>query len=197
MTAKTNLTTYWRKGAKLDNSVLRKQIDRHISRHNKPIVFLFFNTCYLTEFDKNRVYIDLVKNHGEIVNIIAEEYRQFKQERLYIKPNAKILFLECPYISILEWNRNRKHPEPELFTDNQKLLEGMIKELNECIREINLPYNLPQLSKDMIFKVKKRSHHKQSHFISYSVLKDGVHPDNKISKLWLIRINNCASTINK
>lgn len=197
MTARTNISCFWRKGAKLDNNVLRKHIDRHILRHQNPTVFLFFSTCYLTEVvDKKKGLIDLVGNSEDIVNIIIEKYTQFKQEKLYMKSTARILYLECPYYSIVAWNSSRKHPQPEIFENNQERLESLITELNIRIRELNLPYNPPHLSQDMRFKIKKKKNHSQTYFLSYKVLKkDGIHPDRKISKLWLIRINNFATTL--
>ena len=76
-------------------------------------------------------------------------------------------------------------------------LEGMIQELNSRIRELNEPEIPPQISRDMIFKIKKKSHHEQSQFYAYSALHDGVHPGKLISELWLIRINNFINTLNK
>ena len=68
---------------------------RHIARFNKPILILIFNTCYLTTVtNKETKYIDLVSNSDDIVNIVIEKYRVFKQRRLYIKPAARIIFIE-------------------------------------------------------------------------------------------------------
>lgn len=197
MTAKTNITAFWRSGAKLDNYSLKKHIDRHIARFNRPIVILVFNTCYLTTVtDKHAKYIDLVPNEDEIVNFVIEKYRDFKQQRLYNKPSARIVFIECPYYSIVDWNRCMKHPEPELFQNKQNKLEILIQELNVKIKELNLPLNPPQIAQDMIIKIKKKKNHKQTKRISYNVLKDGIHPGNDISELWLVRINNFISKLN-
>ena len=40
MTAQTNLTNFWRKGAEVENTQLLPHIHRHIQRHSKPIVLL-------------------------------------------------------------------------------------------------------------------------------------------------------------
>ena len=196
MVSATNLTCFWRSGAKLDDVALKRHIDRHISQFNEPIVVLLFNTCYLTNFVAgNRKYIDLVNNVDEIANIIVETYRRFKQARLYRKPSSKIIFLECPYYSIVQWNKRKGHPQPDIFENNQEKLEKVINKLNEQLTELNLPFNPPRLAQDMIMKIKKRKNHKQSKLINYSLLLDGIHPAKNISKLWLIRINNYVSSL--
>ena len=156
MTNKTHVMSFWRSGATLENPALRKHVDRHISKYNKPIVICLFNTCYLTSVsDRIRKYIEITQNSDDIVNFIIEQYTQFKQERLYRRPSAKIIFIECPYYSIIEWNRIKKHPNPKAFTEQQERLEMMITELNTRIRELNEPENPPEISRDMIFKIKK------------------------------------------
>ena len=198
MTNKTHIVSFWRSGATLDNVALRRHVDRHISRYNRPVVILFFNTCSLTGFsDETRTYIDLTENSAEIVNVIIEQYKQFKQQRLYQKPSAKIIFIECPFYSIIEWNLKKEHPNPDSFKDSQHRLEGLITELNAKIKELNEPYNPPQVSRDMIFKIKKKANHRPTQLIAYRALLDGIHPDEYISELWLIRINNFINTINK
>ena len=197
MTANTDLTTFWRSGATLDNPILKQYVDRHISRFNKPIVILFFNTCHLTKPTYIRSkYVDLVDNADDIVNITIEKYREYKQTRLYRRPSAKIVFLECPFYSIPKWNQHRGHPNPEIFNESQERLEKMVKELNDKIRELNSPLNPPLVAQDMLFKIKKKKNHEQTQLVAYSVLTDGIHPDRDISKLWLVRINNFINSIN-
>ena len=157
MSAKTNLSSFWRSGAILSNDSLNKHIDRHIARFRKPIVILLFNTCYLTTVtNRETKYIDLVSNSDDIVNIVIEKYREFKQRRLLIKPSTRIIFLECPFYSIVEWNRRMKHPQPETFEISQNKLELMITDLNIKIKQLNEPLNLPQIAQDMIVKIIKK-----------------------------------------
>ena len=40
MSMKTNISSFWRSGAILNNYSLNKHIDRHIARFSKPIVIL-------------------------------------------------------------------------------------------------------------------------------------------------------------
>ena len=198
MTAKTNITAYWRSGSTLNNRCLKQYIDQHISRFNKPIVILLFNTCYLTNVvDKKTKYIDLVANYDEVVTITIESYRAFKQQRLNNKPAAQIFFIECPFYSIVEWNRLMKHPQPESFQTNQDKLENMIKELNSKIKELNAPHSPPQIAQDMFVKIKRKKNHTQTRRINYTLLKDGIHPGKDLSQLWLVRINNFVTALNK
>ena len=90
------------------------------------------------------------------------------------------------------------HPNTIIFQESQTQLEEIIVELNERIKQLNSPYNPPQLAKDMILSIKKKKNHEQTKKINYTVLKkDGIHPDKQISLLWLIRINNFANRVNK
>lgn len=197
MTAQTNLTNFWRKGAEVENTQLLPHIHRHIQRHSKPIVLLWFNTCHLTKFDNNdRKFINLVDNFDDIVNITINKYTALKQRLIYRKSTAIVLFLECPFFSITEWNGRRGHRDPESFNYNQEKLENTIYELNLKIQELNAPHKPPLVAHDMIFRIKKRPHHEQTKKISYTVLKDGIHPDRPVSKLWLIRLNNFVTRLN-
>ena len=196
MTAKTNITNFWRKGAEIDNSSLNSHIYRHIQRHTNPIVLLWFSTCHLTKFtDRSRTFLDIVDNHDEIVNRIVDKYTEFKQRLIYRKSTTTVVYIDCPYFSILEWNNRRGHPNPSTFTNSQAILEGLISELNTRIQELNAPFKPPLIAQDMVFKIKKRSHHNQTKTVTYSVLKDGIHPDRKISKLWLIKLNNFVTKL--
>lgn len=198
MTAQTNLSAFWRSGSTLNNRCLKQYIDQHISRFNRPIVILLFNTCYLTYVtDKERKFIDLVPNSDDVVNSTIESYRAFKQQRLYNKPAAQIMFIECPFYSIVEWNQRMRHPEPDSFQANQDRLEKMIIELNSKIKELNAPQSPPQIAQDMIVKIKKKANHTQTRRINYTLLKDGIHPGKDLSQLWLVRINNFVSALNK
>ena len=197
MTDNTHLQSFWRSGAKLDNSMLLPHIDRHLNRYNKPIVLLWFNTCYLTNFiTGQRKYIDLSDNNN-IVNTVIDKYTSFKQRKIYAKSSSIIIFLECPFYSIIEWNRVKGHPNPAAFEESQIQLEQNIKELNNKIRELNLPYNAPRLAQDMVFRIKKRANHEQTVKLDYTLLTDGLHPDTEVSLLWLIRINNFVNRVNK
>ena len=196
MTAKTNLTNFWRKGAEIDNTRLNPHIYRHIQRQTNPIVLLWFGTCHLTKFtDQSRTFIDIVDNHDEIINRIVDKYTQFKQRLIYKKSTTTVIFIDCPYFSITEWNSRRGHLNPKSFANSQEILEGLITELNKRIQEVNAPIKPPLIAQDMLFKIKKRSHHSQTKKISYSVLTDGIHPGKDISKLWLIKLNNFVTRL--
>ena len=49
----------------------------------------------------------------------------------------------------------------------------------------------------MIVSIKKKAHHQQTKRINYTVLKDGIHPDKDVSRLWLIRLNNFVNRMIK
>ena len=105
-----------------------------------------------------------------------------------MRPNVKIIFIAVPMYSIVEWNRNKGHPDPDTFTQNQYRLEKAITDLNMAIKEINAPSLPPQLTQDMYFSIKRKASQAQTRKICYELLLDGIHPGKPISELWLIRI---------
>ena len=156
MTNNTHISAFWRSGSTLDNPVLKRHMNRHLYRFNKPVIILWFNTCYLTRVtDKIRKYIQITAN-ANIINYIINEYTAFKQQMILAKSTAKIIFLECPWYSITEWNRVKGHPNTAIFQESQIQLEGIIVELNKRIKQLNSPYNPPQLAQDMILSIKKK-----------------------------------------
>ena len=104
-------------------------------------------------------------------------------------------FIKPFLISITEWNSRRGHLNPTSFANSQETLEGLITELNKRIQELNAPFKPPLIAQDMLFKIKKRSHHSQTKKITYKVLIDGIHPGREISKLWLVKINNYVTRL--
>ena len=162
-----------------------------------PVILLWYNTCHLTKFtNKDRKFLELTDNYEDIVNITINKYIAFKQRLIYRKSTTTVIFIECPFFSITEWNSRRGHTDPQSFVSSQEKLENIIVDLNHRIEELNSPHKPPLIAQDMIFRIKKRPHHEQTKKISYSVLKDGLHPDRPVSKLWLIRINNFVTRLN-
>ena len=168
MTARTNLTNFWRKGAQIENSQLLTHIYRHVQRHTNPVVLLWYNTCHLTKFtNKDRKFLELTDNYEDIVNITINKYIAFKQRLIYRKSTTTVIFIECPFFSITEWNSRRGHTDPQSFVSSQEKLENIIVDLNHRIEELNSPHKPPLIAQDMIFRIKKRPHHEQTKKISY------------------------------
>lgn len=94
-------------------------MNQHLHRFNKPVILIWFNTCYLTGFiDKMRKYIQIT-NNTNIINYIINEYTVFKEQMIMAKSSAKIIFLECPWYSIIAWNCVKGHPDPSIFQESQ------------------------------------------------------------------------------
>ena len=78
---------------------------------------------------------------------------------------------------------------PSIFDQNNLILHHKINELNQNIKELNSTYGVqaPRFSCDMI-KTRKLKKSYPTKTVSYSLLKDGIHPGVTLSQYWIRRI---------
>lgn len=176
----------YRSGAKISDNFMQEYTINKIRRTNNPLVILFFGTCELTV--KHGKYILLPQDPQERVQQIIEQYIEYKQRIIECNPDAKVFFLECPYFSLIIWNFLKGHPHPGMFDQDQKRLEDAIYSLNLKIKEINGDAIVPRLAVDMVYSLKKKNKPIQK-LRNYSLLRDGVHANTFIAKLWSLRIS--------
>ena len=191
MSSKTHINIIWRSGAPLEHNYLTQQVNRHIGRYANPVVLLWFGTCEFTGFidgNKKNNYINLVPNFNNVTTTLINKYTAYKQRCLAIKPNARIIFIETPIYSLIQWNKKLGHPHPEIYTNNQIRLENAIVDFNKLIRELNDPFLPPHINQDMYLYIKRKASQPQTKKPCYMLLIDGIHPGKPISQLWLIRI---------
>ena len=124
-----------RPGADIHNKFLRKQTITRIKRAYKPVVIIWLGTCELTV--KRGKFIRLVDNVEKRLLEIELDYSYYKEELIRENIDSTIIYLECPFFSIVEWNRKRGHYAPETFSDEQIRLEKGIKQLNIILKGIN------------------------------------------------------------
>ena len=179
----------WRSGAELNNTQLVPQVDRYVRRYNNPTIIVWFGTCELTHFTGNtRKYIDIVPNFDNIVFTLMTRYVAYKQRLIQFRPTTRVVFLDVPFYSIINWNKQKGHPNPNSFLENQERLECAIIELNAATKQINLPLLPPHVIQDMYLFIKRKANQSQTRKINYSLLTDGIHPGKEISHLWQLRI---------
>ena len=99
---KRQIEISYKGGAKVANDNFK----RHFLKSINQIVFLWFGTCEIT-FKTGISFIELDPDPHARVHEVIERYIRLKQEIIRRNPNSKVLFLECTYFSIIEWNRRK------------------------------------------------------------------------------------------
>ena len=187
---RNKLNLVFRGGATIRNEFLQSYTLNKIARLRNPVVILWFGSCEMTQ--KNGKYISLIDNPEDKLVQIRNDYIAYKQQIKNANKNSTIIYLECPFQSIVIWNFVKGHPSPGSFKDEQRLLESYITKLNHIIKEINGDQVVPHLSQDMIFSIKKKKR-TPKYLKNFSLLYDGVHPSKTLSKLWYLRIMRMLS----
>lgn len=93
-------------GARSGDTEFLEQVKKEISDKHKPILIIWFGTCEIT-LKKDRLLEIREPPHTNVRERI-EDSKKFRDEILKLKPEAKIVFLECPYYSIKKFNSNKK-----------------------------------------------------------------------------------------
>lgn len=114
------LNLVFRGGAKITNDFLQKYTLDTISRASNPIIVLWFGTCELTV--KRGKYIFISDNLDDKLEEIRLSYIKYKEKILSVNSGSKVIYLECPYQSLIMWNFGRGHPTPGIFNQDQKVL---------------------------------------------------------------------------
>lgn len=182
------LKFYYRGGAEITNPNITSYA-RHIlsnKRNRYPVILFWFGTCSLTH-KVNNLFV-LRDNITAVVDNVIADYIQLKQDLQKLNPRAKIIYLECPYYKLSMFNEHRKRIfEKDLFITQQKQLIEAIDYHNKRIRDINGNVKTPNFNRDFTLRSnpKKRKPRLQIH---YDLLRDGCHAGPKLSKLWLLRL---------
>ena len=180
----------FRGGAKISNNFLQNYALDTLSRASNPVIILWFGTCELTI--KTGKYILLSNNLDGKLEEIRQSYVEYKEKILRINSGSKVIYLECPYQSLIMWNFGKGHPTPGIFIHDQKILEDYTTKLNKIIAEINGKQVVPHLAQDFQFSIKKKKR-AQKYLKNYSLLYDGVHPGKILSQIWYLRIMRMLS----
>lgn len=147
---------------------------------SKPTIVIWLGTCELTTKTDKAVLLSEAP-----VDEILEFYIFLKFKINTVNSSANVIFLDCPYYSIIEFNRV-KYPAPaHISASTQKQLESKTDAYNSKIRELNR-WQAPKFSQDLIrpSKPAKTVLYKKN----YTLLLDGIHPSSALSRLWLFRL---------
>ena len=181
-----------RSGVTVDDQRFQRSLLRNIQIAIRPIVFVWFGTCELT--DKVGKFISLKNNPTETVDQLIVKYRYFKSSIQRCNNSATVLFINCPYYSIVEWNRRKGCNNINQYLEQETLLHETIDYLNSNIDRINCT-RTPKLCLDIIRSSKKNSSSRVKYTKNFNLYIDGVHPGKHLSLLWLHKLLKLKSTI--
>jgi hypothetical protein len=104
-------------------------------------------------------------------------YREVKQRIFRENRQAKVIFLECPFLSVYRWN---KHQGREYNTQTEEIekkqdteLKSITKYFNDQLQLINRDWTTPKISQDQIILSKKKRISYANYKVNYNLLFDG------------------------
>lgn len=154
---------------------------------NHLTIYIWLGTCDLTS--KSGTFIDIRSESYTSVNQLCSFYKQI-YDYLSQYPTISLIFLELPYYSIYQWNKQHDHPAPEPFREKDRILQDQIYETNKYIRSLNslMHQNSPDFSLDLEKSRKPQNKRCAKYSLNFGLYLDGVHPHPDLARLWLIRI---------
>ena len=171
--------------------LIAANVQNYRRKYSNILLILWTGTCDLTsKVGQNRYGRKIIVDLNTLqVEDIVHQYNKFFEICSSYGDSVKGLILECPYYSISIWNSVQGHPNPSIFDQNNLILHHKINELNQNIKELNSTYGVqaPRFSCDMI-KTRKLKKSYPTKTVSYSLLKDGIHPGVTLSQYWIRRI---------
>ena len=162
-----------------------KKINSLLKLHGRISLYLWVGTCDFTRKGKRHVYLrkPLQKTFDQFRTNLETIKRRCSSSRI------KLTFVHVPFYSIEIWNKNKGHPNVEIFKKDDKELTELIRKVNCYIDNANNDINSysPRLNAD-IERSRKRKNGKQRYSLRFSLFIDGIHPDKKLARSWLTSI---------
>ena len=160
--------------------LIEKRISKAITRHHHIIIYLWSGTCDLT--CKKGKYISLRHQNNKTVNCILDQYH--RAIRIVAQhPRAEIKCIDCPILSIVNYNQYKGHDKPEIFKVEDFQVTRQIKALNSEIVKLNDSLNKKTINISKYFsrgrKIKRGGTRKSVNITINK--KDGIHPGKLLS----------------
>ena len=181
-----DISTYMFKGATL--SGLSERITRigHITDSANIIVFIG-GICSLTTKEGNLVYYPHTKEE-EVRREIQDIFQKFgSKAHIATIPPANLTKASARALK----GNHREVTQTDLETQQKRLLED-IEKINNCIIEHSIRRNTPTLKlastcmKQSKKWNKQKTRQKTSVVFKHNSLRDGVHPNHEMKKLWFV-----------
>ena len=176
-----------RNGTNIDDFIFRRQFLSNIRLATSPIVSILFGTCDLTTKKGKFIEFGTDVNNFEKVDRLIVKYRYLKSDILRNNSHATVVFLKCPYYSIVEWNRQKGSHDISPYSSQDILLNSTVDYLNHKLDSIN-SILITNLSQDIIRSSKKKGDNQVKYSKNFGLYLDGIHPGSQLSLLWLHRI---------
>ena len=160
--------------------LIEERIEKAIKRHRNIVIYLWSGTCDLTV--KEGKFIKLRNRNNKTIDLIVKQYKRAIKivDRF---PRAEIKIVDCPILSIVNFNKTKGHKQPATFRVDDFKVTNQIKELNKRIVQLNdnLGKNTIRTSK-YYFRSRnvKSGGRRKSVKISINQ-RDGVHPGQLLS----------------
>ena len=166
---------------------LVRNLSAKVKIYDQIVIFVWLGTCDLTK--KKGSFISL--QHGtdeEAVSYLTNQIQNFCSFAARF-PSVKLVFLEIPPYSIVEWNRCKGHHSPLDFQEQDVSLSTRIILVNEVLRQINDSRNFtsPLFRLDLT-RYRKSWGGFQRKFLNFDLYKDGIHPTDTLARYWMKRI---------
>ena len=166
---------------------IESNLDNFLSIHGKILIAIFSGTCDLTVKHGNYVQLSETK--------VCDIIKQYNRIVAFCKPygdRVKVVILETPYYSIKIYNKHIGTTDRSVSDScDTRKLKRKIDLLNEKVHALNNLNNVrvPKFTKDLI-KTRKSNKKRKFETVSYSLLKDGLHPRPLLSRYWQRRLIN-------
>lgn len=186
---------------------LKRNLVNKIRQYGKIVLYVWLGTCDLTykqvtydelpqQTNRSRqiryrkvTYIDL--RHDSDSAAVAYFQSQISSYSSFLSafPTVKVVFLEVPVYSIVEYNKHLRVPNPDSFHDNDILLRDRIAVVNDVIRQVNSCSDVqtPRFKRDLL-RSRKEAGGSERSSLSFSPYKDGIHPDFDLARCWMKKI---------
>ncbi|CAG2228076.1 unnamed protein product [Mytilus edulis] len=135
--------------------LIKSRIEKSIKRHQHVIIYLWSGTCDLTK--KEGRFIKIKSHSKQSIQTIEEQYnRAINIVSKY--QNAEIKFIDCPLLSISNWNKYKGHKNPETYKVEDFLVTKQIQELNYKIYQLNSKLNKTSVKVTINTNILTRTH---------------------------------------
>ena len=190
-----------RKGAKFADYFywLKRNLHQKVRRFGFISLYLFCGTC-----DWTNLFMSVKKwspCRSKALHWLETHQWQFyckvheRSNGYYLSPGVQlshvsVVFLEIPPYSITEWNRYKRHSNPERFKSADRMLYERISIVNDYIKQINEISNVesPRFNTDLKRARKASGDKHRRYSLCYNEYKDGIHMTLLLSRIWMKRI---------
>ena len=118
-------------------------IHSYLHRYGNILLIVWTGACDKTR--KTNRFVDL---SGTAIDDIIFRYEKVFSLTTRFGDRVKVLVLEVPYYSVVNWNFHKGHPDQTTFQETDKILFNRISDLNERIKSLNQSHGVtsPQFS---------------------------------------------------